>query len=394
MGFILDRWKIAKTVLLAKPGKEDYTQPGSYRPIALLNTLAKIYEKTIAKYMSGIAETRQVLHAGHYGAHPNRSSQEALVHLISWIKSQWRAGRIVGAIFADVKSAFPPVHHPRMLHTLEMQGFPPQLINIIRSFLEPRETYLSFNGFDSKAFPLTHGLPQGSPLSPLLYLLYNNSQLHIADTHKHSTSLGFVDDVVLVTAAVNTHELSSKVQSLADAQKGWAGKHGAIFDAQKSKWMVFQPSQTKVDNTINFGDRKDLLPVPETKWLGITIDSRLTFRRHRDDVVAKGEKRASFLSSLSNTKWGIPPHLFKILITATVHAATDYAAATWLNLPIQKIFTDKMMTVDAICATKALGALKNSPHLFLRHDLDLKLPDIRLTAKILNTIAIVSQDIS
>lgn len=203
LGYIPPRWKRAKTTMLAKPGKSDYTHPGAYRPIALLNTLAKLYKKTLAKYMSDVAEQYHVLHQGHFGARPNRSSQEALIHLVTWVKSQWRAGRVVGAILADVKSAFPSVHHPRMIQTLETQGFHPQLINVINSFLSNRETCLSFNGFESHAFKLTHGLPQGSPLSPLLYLLYNNSLLVIPDTIQHSTSLGFVDDVILVTAAVN-----------------------------------------------------------------------------------------------------------------------------------------------------------------------------------------------
>lgn len=167
-GYIPKRWKIAKTVMLAKPGKDDYTQPSAYIPIALLNTLAKIYEKTLTTYMSQVVESHNVLHQGHYGARPNRSSQEALIHLVSWIKAQWRAGRVVGAIFADVKSAFPSVHHPRMIQTLETQGFPPALINVIHSFLTGRNTYLAFRGFESGKFPLTHGLPQGSLLSPLL----------------------------------------------------------------------------------------------------------------------------------------------------------------------------------------------------------------------------------
>lgn len=145
-------------MILAKPGKDDYTKPGSYRPIALINTIAKVFEKTIAAYMLQIAEGCGVLHPGHYGARPGRSSQEALVHLTSWIKAQWRAGRVVGAIFADVKSAFPSVHHPRMIHILENAGYPPELINIIHCFLTGRKTYLSFNGFDSSPFSLDHGL--------------------------------------------------------------------------------------------------------------------------------------------------------------------------------------------------------------------------------------------
>lgn len=132
--------------------------------------------------MSDIAESHHILHQGHFGASPNRLSQEALIQLITWIKTQWRAGRVVGAIFADVKLAFPSVHHPRMLWTLETQGFPPQLINIIHSFLSQRATLLSFNSFESKNYKLNDRLPQGSPLSPLLYLLYNNSLLSIPDT--------------------------------------------------------------------------------------------------------------------------------------------------------------------------------------------------------------------
>lgn len=124
-GHIPPQWKMAKTVMLAKPGKSDYTQPGAYRPITLLNTLAKLFEKTLARYMSNVAEQYQVLHPGHFGARPNHSSQEALIQLVTWIKSQWRAGRMVGEIFADVKSVFPSVHHPRMIHTLENQGYPP-----------------------------------------------------------------------------------------------------------------------------------------------------------------------------------------------------------------------------------------------------------------------------
>lgn len=106
--------------------------------------------------------------------------------------------------------------------------------------------------------------------------------------------------------------------------------------------------------------------------------------------MAKGKKHASFLSSLSNTRWGVTPRLFRILLSSTVHAATDYAAAAWINLPIPKFFAEQLSAVDAICATRALGALRNTPHLFLRHDFNLLPPYIRLTAKILSTVAFIA----
>lgn len=154
--------------------------------------------------------------------------------------------------------------------------------------------------------------------------------------------------------------------------------------------MVFHHPNTPIVNTIDFVDRMGLQPVTETKWLGVTLDSRLNFKRHNEDVIAKGKRRAHFLSSLSNTKWGIPPRLFKILMTATVHAATDYAVAAWMPLPVPKFFSKKMMSIESISAGKALGALKNSPYTFLEHDLDLKTPEVRLTSKILNAVATIA----
>lgn len=193
-----------------------------------------------------------------------------------------------------------------------------------------------------------------------------------------------------MTAALKAYELQSKVQLLASDQIEWAEKHAAIFDANKSKLTSFSPSGKDTSHTIDFGLQKGLKPVTETKWLGVTLDCQLKFKTHRDDVIAKGKKRAAFLSSLSNTRWGIPPLLFKILITSTVHAATDYAAAAWLQLTIPKFFIEKLSSIDGICATRALGALRNSSHIFLCHDLHLVPPESRLTAKIVNTVALTA----
>lgn len=87
-GFIPPRWKTAKTTMLAKPGKDDYTLPRVYRPIALLNTIGKLFEKTLTKYLSYTSERNNVLHPSQYRARPGRSSQDALIHLVSWIKKQ------------------------------------------------------------------------------------------------------------------------------------------------------------------------------------------------------------------------------------------------------------------------------------------------------------------
>lgn len=92
--------------------------------------------------------------------------------------------------------------------------------------------------------------------------------------------MGFVDDVVLLTAASNQRELRTRVQNLATEQIEWARRHGAIFDVKKSKWVIFSHSEIEANLTITFGERTGLRPEKETRWLGVVLDSDLSFKRH------------------------------------------------------------------------------------------------------------------
>lgn len=209
----------------------------------------------------------------------------------------------------------------------------------------------------------------------------------MADTLDHAKSLGFVDDVMLLSTANDIHQLSSQIQTLSYWQMQWAKNHGAIFDTKKSYWVVYSPKEIPTPRTINFGDRKNLKPESSSKWLGVTFDKRLTFRKHCQDVLAKGQQRAGFLASLSHSQWGIQPRLMRTLLTTTVRTATDYGAAAWMGLEIPDYFAKQLSTIDYSCAQAALGALKSTPTIFLEHDIHLTKPKIRLQMKILNFIA-------
>lgn len=364
-----------------------HTSIGVSRPIALLVTLSKIYEKLLTVHLSGHAETLGFLHEGHYGGRPDRSGQEALVDLVSWITGEWAKGRVVGALFADFKSAFPSVHHPRLLDTMEEKGINTQTLNIVSDFLTTRSTTITFNGFESQAFHLSHGLPQGSPLSPLLYLLYNSSLLEITVSIPTATALRFIDDVVLLSSASDTHQLGSQMRTLSFRQQQWVKNHGAIFDVKKTFLVLFSLHTHLFPPTIDFADRKQIPPSLSARWLGINIDDKLNFKQHRLDVLAKGRQRAGFLAGLSKTSWGIPPKLLRTLVTTTIHTAINYGAMAWLPTKPPRFFVDQLTAIDNTCARAALGALKTTPAVFLRHDLNMTPPSARLQSKVLNFMA-------
>lgn len=221
-------------------------------------------------------------------------------------------------------------------------------------------------------------------------MLYNSSLLEITDTIVSAKALGFVVDVVLLSTAPDAHQLRSQMQTLSFRQQRWKRRHGAFFDTKKTFWVLF--SQHDIDTTspptINFADRKRIPPAAAAKWLGVLVDRALTFKQHKLNVVAKGRQRAGLLANLSTTGWGIPPKLLKILMTTTIHAATDYGVMAWLPTDPPNFFVEQMTAVDLTCARAALGSLKTTPAVFLRHDPNLTPVTTRLQSKILRFMAL------
>lgn len=115
-------WKTATTVILRKQDKPDYSDPGAYRPIALLSCLGKVLETIISRRLTYWAEKANVIAPGHMGGRRFRSTEDAGISLVTWIKIKWRRGLIVTGLFLDVKSAFPSVHTKRLWYTLKTKG--------------------------------------------------------------------------------------------------------------------------------------------------------------------------------------------------------------------------------------------------------------------------------
>jgi hypothetical protein len=180
LGYFPKSFKHTTTIVLRKPRKPNYTKAKAYRPIALENTLGKVMESIIAEILSYLTETHELLPPQHYGGRPGRSAEDALMILSENIHQAWREKKIYTAIFMDVAGAFNNVHHERLIHNLRKRRIPQKLTSWIASFLQDRSTQLQFNGAKSGRISTPAWVPQGSPLSPLLYMFYNADFLDIA----------------------------------------------------------------------------------------------------------------------------------------------------------------------------------------------------------------------
>ena len=190
LGYFPKSFKHTTTIVLRKPRRPDYSKVKAYRPIALENTLGKVMESIITEILSYLTETHELLPPQHYGGRPGRSAEDALMILSENIHQAWREKKIYTAIFMEIAGAFNNVHHERLIHNLRKRRIPQKLTSWIASFLQDRSAQFQFNGAKSGRISTPAGVPQGSPLSSLLYMFYNADFLDIAQKHQ-AMSLGF-----------------------------------------------------------------------------------------------------------------------------------------------------------------------------------------------------------
>ena len=167
------------TLVLRKPNKPNYTKPNAYRPIALENTIGKVLESILAEHISYLCETFNLLPKHHFGGRPGRTAEDAMLILSESIYQAWKERNVFSAVLMDVTGAFNNVHHERLIHNMRKHKIPIEIARWILSFLSGRTTRMRFNGITTNLIPTLTGIPQGSPLSPILYILYNSDLLEI-----------------------------------------------------------------------------------------------------------------------------------------------------------------------------------------------------------------------
>jgi hypothetical protein len=193
-GHIPSEWKTVKIIVLRKPGKADYTKPKAFRPISLISTISKGLESVIARRLSYITERYKLLPENHFGARPNRSAEQALNLVIERIHHAWRNKKVLTLVSFDVKGAFNGVHAHTLERRLRARGIPEQAVRWIRNFCTQRKAQISLGNYESEPTDIKYpGIPQGSPLSPLLYIFYN-ADLVERKINGKGGAMGFVDD--------------------------------------------------------------------------------------------------------------------------------------------------------------------------------------------------------
>ena len=231
-------WRSSIGVILPKPGKRDVCDPKSYRIIALLNCLGKVLEKIFATRLSYLANTTGLLHSSQLGGRKQRSTIDAALLLTQYIEEQRmsrkvQSNTITTSIFLDIKGGFDHVSKNKLIGVLEKLCLPRTLINWVSSFLSNRSIQLAFNNSRMEQLvDLSVGTPQGSPISPILFLLYIRDI--VADK---AFQLSYIDDFCLSVSSTSARKNCKVLEEIVAKLIKTAEEHRVSFNPAKTELM-------------------------------------------------------------------------------------------------------------------------------------------------------------
>ncbi|KAH7472001.1 hypothetical protein FOMA001_g13208 [Fusarium oxysporum f. sp. matthiolae] len=324
-GRLPSQWRTAKIIPLKIPNKGDYKIAKAWRPISLLSTLGKILETVMADRISHAAETYGLLPTNHFGARKRRSAEQALLLFQEQVYKAWRNRKVVSLVSFDVKGAYNGVFKDRLLQRLEARGIPKGLIRWIDAFCPYCTATITVNGYISALRELPQaGLPQGSPLSPILFLFFN-ADLVQSRIDLNGGSIAFVDDYLAWVTGPTAEDNREGIQAIIDRALDWERRSGAIFECDKTTIVHFA---RVIDRTsrIPFTIKGDVIkPKRKAKILGVIMDAGLRFKKHMAEAATRGLTAAMCLRRLRM----LSPRTARQLFTATAAPAMDYASVVW-----------------------------------------------------------------
>jgi len=318
--------KSSNGVVLDKPGKPSYESPSSFRIIILIRTISKILERIIAARLLAAARIKGLLHPNQYGLLPGLSTYDACLTLTNHGKTLQRPRLKVSSLSLDIKAGFDNVDNKTRARILREGGIPPYQVSWISSFLEERTCTLIFQGAPGTPAPVNVGAPQGSPISPLLFLLYG------APRHfgiPRGLIITYVDDFALTVASLSDRGNIRQLQDLCDKLEKKASRLGVSFSVAKTELIHSRtPSQRRSPKCISPIQIQGELfhPGNSVRWLGYWFTPALDPAAHFSRRLALPQGAFALIRRLSPPGAGLPPYLCHRLATSLIAPILLYGA--------------------------------------------------------------------
>lgn len=327
------RWKESYVVPIFKNGSRSDVE--CYRGVAILPTFGKLFESIVCEQLT--EKFRAVITVTQHGFMKGRSTTTNLIDFVNEAIRVVEKGNQLDAIYTDVRKAFDRVQHNSLLCKLKELGMHSTLLNWMKSYLCNRQQYVRLMGWKSQSYPVTSGIPQGSHLGPLLFLIFIND---VMDAVKFSKCSLFADDLKIYRQVKTLRDCIALQRDLL-ALNRWFEHNSLELNVGKCVAMSFFKKRKPL--RFAYGVAGSILKrVIEVRDLGVTLTEDLSFNRHMDIIIAKAYSMLGFMKRICNDFRNVAA--LKSIYFAHVRAHLEYASVVWS--PYYQNYSDKIESIQ------------------------------------------------
>ena len=328
-GIFPNNLKLAKIIPLHK--KESKELMDNYRPVSLLNALSKIFERAVYNQLYEYFKNNNYFYKNQYGFRDEHSTELAANELIDRILGDLDKKRNPIVVYMDLSKAFDTLNHMILLKKLKYYGVNGTELEWFKNYISNRKQYVEIAGHQSSLANITTGVPQGSILGPLLFLIYMND---IPFSSKYFDFILFADDTSL-KSFMNIHTPTFSKQYLSNTINielakvhDWLAVNKLSLNVKKTKFMVFHTRQKNIQlhvPELKIGD-KVIERVENFDFLGLTLNETMCWKPHVNKISSKVSKYVGILNRL---KRYVPSHVLKMIYNSIVQSNLNYCILAW-----------------------------------------------------------------
>jgi len=367
-GIFPDSMKSAKVIPVYK--SDDKLLVSNYRPISVLPIFSKILEKIVYSRLESFIAKHNIFCENQFGFREKHSTYMALLNIIDQITEQLDSKAFSLGIFIDLSKAFDTIDHKILLTKLEIYGVRGIALNWFRSYLSNRTQLVEIDGNPSSLRKITCGVPQGSILGPLLFILYVNDIVRVSSIMK---CILFADDTNLLLNDTNLNNLiknaNIEIQKISD----WLKINKLSLNIKKTHFILFHFHQRKLIQNLSIRiDDCELERVSHTKFLGIILHENLSWKKHVSVLANKINKNIGILKVLQSK---LPISALFMLYNTLIYPYLQYCNIAWASKVTTHIDSLNILQRKALrVVCKANWQAHSTPLFYSLHTL--KLSDI------------------